>query len=142
MVDEREVRNLVARYADAVSCRNLAAWAATWSEECEWSVLGASHYGREGVVERLEQLLGGLDFVVQIASGGIVELESDRGSGRWTITEHGRFANGNPVFTLGLYKDEYVRENGSWCFSRRVFHAIYIGPPDMSAKATLPPSDF
>ena len=142
MADEREVRNLVARYADAIASRDLDAWVATWAEQCEWSVLGTSRSGRAGVLERLEELLGGLDFVVQIASGGIVELEGDRGRGRWTVTEHGRFASGDPLFTLGVYDDQYIREDGRWCFSKRVFHAIYIGPPDMSAKATRPPAGF
>ena len=52
-----------------------------WLATCEGTVLGASRSGRAGVLDRLEELLGGLDFVVQIASGGILALESDRGKG-------------------------------------------------------------
>ena len=113
-----------------------------WAEDGEWEVLGQTSRGREAVTSRLRELVGGLEFVVQIASGGIVEVRGDRATGYWQITEHGRFVGGNPLLTLGVYRDHYVRVEGEWRFSRRGFHGIYVGPPDMSAKATPPPVDF
>lgn len=142
MVEELEIRDLVARYADAVTRCDLAAWSATWAEDGEWKLLGATHRGRQAVLGRLEELLAGLDFVAQICSGGLIEIDGEVARGRWTVTEHGRFKSGDPVFTLGLYKDDYVKEAGGWCFFRRTFHALYIGPPDMSAKFYPVPPDF
>lgn len=142
MKDEREIRNLVARYAYAIESGDVEGWSRTWADEGEWDVLGVTNRGREAVVKHLEKLLGGLDFVVQIASGGVLEVGSDTATGRWAVTEHGRFAGGAPLFTLGVYRDNYVRVEGEWRFARRAFHATYIGPPDMSAKATPPPIDF
>lgn len=142
VADELAIRSLVARYADTVGSGDIEGWSATWADDGEWSVLGATHRGRAAVVGRLEELLGGLEFVVQIASGGVLEICGETATGRWSVTEHGRFAGGAPLFTLGRYRDDYVCVDGEWRFARRVFHAIYIGPPDMSAKATPPPIDF
>ncbi|MED5263335.1 MAG: nuclear transport factor 2 family protein [Myxococcota bacterium] len=140
--DELAIRELVARYAATVGNGDVEGWSRTWAEDGEWEVLGQTSRGREAVTNRLEELLGGLEFVVQMASGGILEIRGDQATGYWQITEHGRFAGGNPLFTLGAYRDRYVRVEGDWRFARRGFHAIYVGPPDMSAKATPPPVDF
>ena len=140
--DELAIRELVARYAATVGCGDLEAWSRTWAEDGEWEVLGQTSRGREAVTNRLGELLGGLEFVVQIASGGVLDILDDTATGYWQITEHGRFSGGGPLLTLGVYRDQYVRAEGDWFFARRGFHSIYVGPPDMSAKATPPPVDF
>ena len=140
--EDRAIRELVARYATTIASGDVEAWSQTWAEDGEWEVLGQTSRGREAVTSRLEELVGGLEFVVQIANGGILEIHGDRATGYWQITEHGRFVSGSPLFTLGVYRDHYVRVEGDWRFARRGFHAIYVGPPDMSAKATPPPIDF
>ena len=142
IADELGIRNLVARYADCIARNDTDGWAETWAEDGEWEVLGQVSRSREGVTERLRELLGGLEFVAQIASGGVIEFEGEGATGRWTITEHGVFKGGRPFFTLGLYKDEYVQSGTTWLFSRRVFHGIYIGSPDLSGNFNPPPAGF
>ncbi len=130
--DELEIRNLVARYADAVTRSDHDEWAGTWAPDGEWHVLGQVARGREGVVERLEELLSMLDFVVQLPASGVVRVEGDRATGRWTITEHGKFAGGDGFLTLGSYDDAYTRIDGRWHFASRRFTLLYLGPPDLS----------
>ena len=142
VADELEIRNLVARYADCITRNDSEGWSRTWAEEGEWEVLGKVSRNRSGVTEHLHKLLGGLEFVAQIASGGVVEWEDERATGRWTITEHGVFKGGKPFFTLGLYKDDYVHREGVWLFARRIFHGIYIGDPDFSGGLNPPPAEF
>ena len=141
--DELEIRTLVARYADCVIRNDPEGWATTWAEEGEWEVLGRTNRGRAAVTEHLEKLLAGLDFVAQIASGGIIEFGTEgSATGRWTITEYGAYKGGQPLFTLGLYKDDYVRREGEWQFLRRAFHGIYLGPPDLSGTFNPPPEGY
>lgn len=132
--DELAVRTLVARYSDAVCRRDPSAWKATWAEDGEWELLGRTLRGREQALAYYEEVISGLEAVVQHAHGGIIEFAAeDRGSGRWSITEHARMDSGAPLFTIGIYQDDYVRIDDEWVFGRRVFHSLYIGPPDLSA---------
>ena len=144
VADELAIRGLVARYAEAVSSHNRDQWAATWTEDGEWSVMGQTSVGREDTVALWDKLTGSLEFVVQLANSGQVEFDdndSDRATGRWQITEHAKFTGGAALFTIGFYKDECVREDGEWRFKTRSFHPLYFGPPDLSAKTHPFPSD-
>ena len=144
VADELAIRNLVARYAEAVSSRNREQWAATWTDDAQWNVMGMSSKGRDDTVALWEKLIGGLVFVVQLAGSGQVEFpdgEADRATGRWQVTEHGKFASGDAIFTVGLYKDECVRVDGEWRFKTRSFHPLYIGPPDLSAQPKAFPEE-
>lgn len=142
--DELAIRGLVARYAEAVSSRNREQWAATWTEDGEWNVMGQTSKGRDDTVALWEKLMGGLEFIVQLANSGQVELDAqdaNRATGRWQVTEHGKLAGGGAIFTIGFYKDECVREDGEWRFKTRSFHPLYFGPPDLSAATHAFPEE-
>ncbi len=134
IADELEIRNLVARYSDAVLRSDSEAWLETWAEGGEWELLGECSRGREALVARLEALTGGLEFVMQSSGGGIVQVDDAGAWGRWTITEHARTQGGAGLFTMGAYSDEYCQEEGVWRFARRRFSLFYMGPPDLSGR--------
>ena len=131
--DQLEIRELVARYSDAVGARDEAAWGATWAKDGEWSVMGREAKGREAAVALWNELMGGLSFIVQMATTGNIQLAGDQATGGWTVTEHGKFGNGTALFTIGLYDDVYVRSAEGWRFQSRAFRPLYAGPPDLSA---------
>ena len=137
VTDKNEIRDLVARYADAVTRRDEKAWGETWTEDGEWHVIGRTASGREAVGALWQTLLGGLSFVVQLANTEQITVEGDRGSGRWYVTEYARSNDGTALLNVGFYRDEYRRVDGSWRFARRRFDALYMGPPDLGG-ATFP----
>ena len=47
VADELEIRNLVARYSDAVLRFDSETWLATWAQEGEWELLGERSRGQE-----------------------------------------------------------------------------------------------
>ena len=142
VADELAIRSLVARYAEAVAARDEKAWADTWADDGEWHVMGQSPKGREEVVKVWNQLMGGLEFVVQHAASGTVDIDGDRATGRWQVIEFGKMAGGGAMMNIGLYRDEYVREHGAWQFQKRIFSPLYVGPPDLSAAAIPFPKDL
>jgi uncharacterized protein (TIGR02246 family) len=141
ITDELSIRNLVARYADAVNRRDTDAWAATWSKGGEWNVMGNPAKGREAVVALFQQLMGGLSWVVQLPYSGTIEVAGDEGGGRWYLGEFMKRVDGTASSNVGVYHDRYVREGGEWFFARRRFDALYMGPPDLSADPNPFPDD-
>jgi hypothetical protein len=136
VADELEIRNLVARYSDAVLRLDSETWLETWAQEGEWELLGERSRGHEALAARLEALTGGLEYVMQSTGGGIVEIDGKGARGRWTVTEHARTQAGTGLFTMGAYSDEYCQEQGAWRFARRHFSLFYMGPPDLSGRLT------
>jgi uncharacterized protein (TIGR02246 family) len=132
--DERAIRNLVAGYCHAIAERDDEAWAATWTEDGEWVVLGATLRGRDAIVAHYRKLVAPVRWVVQLSHDGIVDVQGDTAVGRWLILEFLQWGAGVGGQNVGRYRDRYVRSaDGAWRFARREFHAIYLGPPDLSA---------
>lgn len=142
VASELEIRGLVARYADAVSRRDEKAFGPTFATDGEWHLLGNVARGREKAVALWKALISNFPFVVQIASGGIIEVDGERATGTWYITEHNRDAKGGAMLVIGVYRDDYVREDGRWCFARRRFAPLYMGTPDLAAQPIPLPEGF
>ncbi len=134
LLDERDIRDLVARYSDAVSRSDEAAWAATWTDDGVWDVGIAQASGREAVVETWRKLMGGFRFVTQLPQHGRVEIDGDAATGRWHYLEIGWPPEGAGTLTIGHYVDDYRRGADGWRFARRVFRVMYMGPADLSGK--------
>lgn len=136
LADELAIRKLVHSYSDAIVRRDTEAWGGTWAEECEWKIFGKSVHGREDIVATWQKFMGGLPFVHQQASGGLIDFADGGPTGRWYVTEYGVSEDDGPgTSILGVYHDDYINEAGTWRFSRRIFNALYMGPPDLSAQA-------
>jgi ketosteroid isomerase-like protein len=135
--DQLEIRDLVARYSDAVNRRDTEAWADTWAEDASWQILGRAPEGRAAIVALWQKMMSGFPFVVQMPSEGVVELSGDEASGRFYLTEYGRSADGTGLLTLAVYHDRFRREPDRWRFCERRFHALYSGPPDLSAEPAV-----
>ena len=139
--DERAIRTLVARYCHAIAERDDEAWAATWAEDGEWLVLGASVHGRGAILAHYRKLVVPVRWVVQVAHDGIVEVEGDTASGRWLILEWLQWDDGRGGQNVGRYRDRYVRgHDREWRFARRRFHPTYLGPADLSGAP--PPASW
>jgi hypothetical protein len=134
LADELAIRNLVARYADAVSQADEGAWIGTWAEDGRWTIAGTTSEGHDGLLHTWHGLMGLFERVVQLPQSGIVELAGDRASGRWQMVEIGRTGTGSASMTLGSYRDEYRRVDSVWRFDHRRFDFVYTGPPDLTGQ--------
>ncbi len=136
---ESEIRNLVSRYAQATVTRDSAAWAATWSTNGIWELMGNAPEGREAVVSYWETLMANIPFAFQLAGEGSIEVDEtgERGIGRFPTLEFTKMSDGPGTLLLGTYEDVYVVEEGEWRFGERRMRIRYMGPPDMSG-APLP----
>lgn len=131
--DERAIRALIERYADAVNRRAAADWAALWSADGVWQVFGTAIRGREAVVAAWSGAMARFRLVFHVAHGAVIEVDGDGARGRWTISEQLVDGEGRASLLLALYHDAYRREDGAWRIVERRLEPLYQGPPDLSA---------
>ena len=130
--DELAINQLVARYCDAVARRDSVACGATFASDAEWDLLGMHAKGRDAIVELWSGLVGSINWVVQVPAFGLVDVTGDVGRGRWYVTEYSHADDGTVGMLIGVYEDDYCKEQGTWAFAHRQFHMMYMGSPDMS----------
>jgi ketosteroid isomerase-like protein len=127
--DELALRNLVARYADAVTRMEADALRELFTPDGHWIVTGHGEpRGHDEIVAFLEGLLANWNGIVHALLSGTVTLDTTdpfRATGRWYISEFGQMKSGDEVFFAGVYHDEYQRDAGVWRFARRRYDSLF-----------------
>jgi uncharacterized protein (TIGR02246 family) len=124
---ETALRQLIARYADAVIRNDAEAWAATWTDDATWETPGdPPAAGRDAIVERWLGKMKSFTWVVHTPGVMVFEVDEAAGTaqGRVTIDERYHRKRGGAGSLLATYQDEYRREHGHWRFASRTLHVI------------------
>jgi ketosteroid isomerase-like protein len=118
------LRQLIARYCDAVVRRDTAAFDALWSNDATWQV-GKATIARSDIAASFDKVLKGYKWLVQTAPNAVFEVDEAAGlaTGRVTITEQFAKRNGEGSL-IGVYHDRYVRKHGTWQFAERRLEVI------------------
>lgn len=128
------IRQLHARYIDAVWRKDEAAFTACFAPEAEWRIAGLHAVGREAIGEVFTRLIGPSARVLMFAGMPCLQFGGTTASGRVNITELIKRQDGESMRTLGVYYDRYrAADAGEWLFTERHFHLFYRGPIDLSA---------
>ncbi len=120
------LRQLVARYCDAVVRRDSEAFASAWTEDGVWDRGGQPATGRQQIHDAFTAVVRPLTWIVQSPAVCVFEVDeaSGTGSGRVTFDERFQRRRGGPGALLGTYHDEYRRDAGQWRFARRRLEVI------------------
>jgi hypothetical protein len=127
MTDYEEIQNLVARYADAVTRRDFDALAAVFTPDAVWDVTGGTKLRFEGaeLVPGIRGVVEKSNFLAQVHSPAIVEVDGDRANTRVTALEVGEIqAYGLRFEQFGIYEDDLRKVDGRWLFQERRFKAL------------------
>lgn len=137
--DELAIRSLLARYGDAASRRDPAAWIATWAPDCTWDLGGGRvTHGHDETLALWRSSIAKYPWVVQVPASGFLELREGVVHGTWYVLELNHVVDGSGVMHLGHYRDTYVQgEDGVWRFATRRFHLIYRGAMDAGTVRPL-----
>jgi len=135
------IRQLHARFIDAVWRQDADAFAQCFTEDGEWKVGGMHLKGRAEIAPTFARLLG-LNVRVLITPGmPILEIDGDTAIGRVQGQEIAKLPDGGSVMTLGVYYDRYALADGRWRFRWRHFSLHYRGPLDLSGEM-VPSPDY
>jgi ketosteroid isomerase-like protein len=129
--DELAIRNLLARYGDAVCRRDTDAWISTWAEDCTWDLGGGRvTHGHDETLALLKTSFTKYAWVAQLPASGQLESVDGEVRGTWYVLELNHLTDGTGRLHLGHYRDTYVHTAGGWRFATRRFQMIYRGPLD------------
>jgi hypothetical protein len=136
LADQLEIRELTARFTDAVNRRSPRDVAALFAEDGEWHVPGVPvARGHAAAEALLAGLLGNFDRLVQLVHSGHVELTDDGATATWYLSEIAASSASGKAFTfVGVYRDQLVRTAEGWRFGTRAFDFLYRAKGDAEAR--------
>ena len=115
------IRALVDRYSDAANRLDPKGMAAVYAEDGEVVAFGNSFKGRETIEEVFGQTIGLMDVMNQVCSGAVIEVQGDKATARWNVTEYAKRKDLEQLdLFMGNYEDEMIRTEAGWRFQRRV----------------------
>jgi len=92
------IRGLAHAFADSVNRRDVAVFESLWDDDGVWETGAPLHSIAEGstnIAAHFLRLLEPLEFFVQVHSG-VVTIDGDRATARWSVQETGRRRDGGP----------------------------------------------
>ena len=132
VVAEAQIRQLQARYTDAVWRQDYAAFADCFTEDGEWRISGMILRGRPQIKEAIERILGNFRRVLISFGTPILAVGDGTATGRTYVTEKCAWKNGNTNISIGRYYERFVEDGDNWKFAWRLFQLHYRGPADLS----------
>ncbi len=131
-VAECGIRQLHARYTDAVWRQDLDAFADCFTPEGEWRISGRVFRGRAEIRESIRQILGNFKRVLISFGTPIIEVAETTATGRTYVNERCAWKNGNTNISIGRYYERFVLDEDRWRFAWRLFQLHYRGPADLT----------
>ena len=138
---EAGIRQLHARYTDAVWRKDAAGFAQCFTEDGEWRISGMSLKGRAEIAATIERILAPANRVLITFRTPILEVDGASATGRTYVTEKCTWRHREPNVSIGRYYERFEEVDGRWLFAWRLFQILYSGPADLSGTFTDQP-DF
>ncbi len=134
LLAESEIRQLIARYGDAVFRLDPEAYRSCWAKDGVWHAFGNSFRGVDAIVGFWYDFMkSNVPMAWHIASNLLLEIDGETARGRSYINETPQFADGRIAVAMGVYHDRFIVEDGRWCFASRRFDPLYVGSVDMTS---------
>jgi uncharacterized protein (TIGR02246 family) len=129
---EARIRQLYARYADAVWRQDMTAFADCYTEDSEWRIMGMILRGRAEIVGNFTRILPRYHRILLSFGTPILDVGEGTATARIYFAELSHMADGKAFAPIGVYYDRLVRQADRWRFAWRLFQTHYAGPPDLS----------
>ncbi len=136
MIDELRaeagIRQLHARYADAVFRKDFDAFGNCFTEGAEW-ILGPHRlHGRRECVAFLEDRIRDSHWVLLKFHTPILQIGEGSTQGRTYVTEQNAYKNAPASHNVATYYERFAEQGGVWRRKWAFFQLHYMGPADLS----------
>jgi hypothetical protein len=139
--DEVAIRNLAARFTDAVNERDVDAFRKLWTDDAVWEIgppLSARADGVGTIAEMFVRLLEPKTLFIQLTHSGVINFtDNDSATARFTERERGKGLH-DYYENLAVYRDELVRAPNVWRFKSRKYEYRYLDTSAFSGAVFAP----
>jgi hypothetical protein len=145
IIAESEIRALAARFSDAVTRNDPAAFSSLWRADSVWEInepLANKATGQIEIVELFRRLRPAWSFFSQLTHSGVIEFQSESiATARWAMREVARSNDGTQSYdNLGLYEDRLEWRAGEWMFKSRTYHYLWISDVPLVGRSFALPA--
>jgi uncharacterized protein (TIGR02246 family) len=134
MTAAEAIRQLHADYTDAVWRKDLTAFGDCFAPDAEWRIAARVVRGRNAIMQFMGAAFPRYRWILLNFRTPSLTIEPGKATGRTYVSEQSVLADGRPLAPLGVYYERFVEQDGRWRFSWRLFHTLYLGPPDLSGS--------
>ena len=135
--DRLAIRELIESYGDAVTQRDVNAWADCWTEDSRWCLPDLPGWekieGKQTIVAEWLKMMEAFhgpedkaDACIFISTPGRIQVIGDTARARTYTTETYTDAKGVTRTILSEYYDQFVKRGGQWLFSERSWRMLPI----------------
>ena len=124
--DRLEIRELVEAFAAGAMRIDADMWGATWADEALWKLpsMDEPATGKANVIAAFKEKMTYVDFMSMISFPAELVIEGDRARGKCYCRELIYPKAGGQVVVVGCFDDEYVKRDGRWLFTSRVYEVM------------------
>jgi uncharacterized protein (TIGR02246 family) len=126
------VKQLHARYTDAVWRKDAEAFAACFAPDGEWRISGMVMRGRAEIGDTIARILGRMHRVLFTYGDPVIDRVDGELVARVMVNERVAWADGQTNISIGRYYERLAEVEGRLCFAWRLFELHYRGPPDLT----------
>jgi hypothetical protein len=128
--DRLAIQDLYGMSADASSRGDKDEWMGTFAQDgCEWNSHLFQCAGKAAIAAKWDELWVGFEKVGFLSTVGSIEVAGDTARARCTAREVIRLKDGKVFKLIGLYRDELLRVDGQWKFTRRNYEPLVFEDP-------------
>jgi len=100
-------------------------------EDGTWEGPGTARAeGRDEIVA-LFRAFQRVRFIVHYVTNPLIEVDGDRAYGEWHVMVPNTAPSGSALWSLGLYKNHFVRTADGWRFEKLVFETAAVTPYEL-----------
>ncbi|MEZ5169393.1 MAG: nuclear transport factor 2 family protein [Acidimicrobiia bacterium] len=122
--DDTAIRRLLATYCHAYDDGRTDDFAALFTDDAQFTVMGVTHTGRPAIRENIGAWKPGTPVGQHVTYNAVIEVTGDAADAATDFCYLQRSDDGLRLTQAGRYIDELVREGGGWRFRSRTIRFL------------------